>query len=351
MLPENHPRALVPIGDWGLGMSGGTNKSPRVSVLMPAHNAEQYIRESIESILSQTFRDFELLVLDDGSTDSTAVVARSYLDERLKLITNEANLGIIGTLNRGLNAARGEYVARMDADDVSAPDRFAKQVAFLDQHPDVAVVGTWFRFINHTGRQLLGCEPPYRPDDVRNALLFQNCIAHPSVMFRRSVVLATNGYDPSALYAEDYALWLSISERHDIANLPEYLLMYRVHPNQVSLRKLKAQWRASTSIRNAARSRMGQMKRGEFFRRIVNELRAGPGSLGRSYLDWSGIYAVMGEQQTSDSLSARGLLYSPLAPEMTLRRFCGIPAGLASAEQMRALRWYKHRLSAYVTRK
>ena len=115
---------------------------PKISVVMPAYNAENYIREAIDSILAQTFRDFEFLIIDDGSTDHTVEIIRSYSDSRIRLYQNERNMGVAATLNRGLDLARGEYIARMDADDISLPERFAKQAAYMDAHPDVAVCGS-----------------------------------------------------------------------------------------------------------------------------------------------------------------------------------------------------------------
>ena len=204
---------------------------PKVSVIMPAYNAEQYIEEAIDSILKQTFTDFELIILNDCSRDSTEEIIRSFWDPRIVYLKNEKNMGVAGTLNRGLAAACGEYVARMDADDIALPERFALQVEYLDSHPNTAVVAS--------AVELFGAQSGVRifsetSEALKVDLLFANCFAHPSVMMRTEMIRDLGGYDRSFEGVEDYHLWVRAVQKYEIASIPQVLLRYRIHPHQVT---------------------------------------------------------------------------------------------------------------------
>jgi glycosyltransferase involved in cell wall biosynthesis len=210
---------------------------PLVSVVMPVFNGEKYLSQAIDSILNQTFRDFEFIIIDDGSADGTAKLLQLYArkDARIRILS-QRNQGLISTLNRGCEESRGHYIARMDADDISVPDRFAKQVAFLGVHPEVAVVGGAAQFINDQGLLPDGLRHPTESAEVAVKLQTYCALAHPTVMMRRKVVKAVGGYRIAFPDAEDYDLWLRIAEGHDLANLPDIVLHYRLHANQVSNR-------------------------------------------------------------------------------------------------------------------
>lgn len=200
---------------------------PKVSVLMPVYNTEEvFLREAIESILNQTFQDFEFLIINDGSTNNAEDVILSYKDERIKYIKNEQNIGLIKTLNKGLELAQGEYIARMDSDDISLPERFEKQVKFLDENPDVGVLGTWFKYF--PSNRIIKTQTNSK--DIEECLLVNsNNIGHPTVMLRNSVFKNNNiKYDEEALYVEDYAMWLSLIDKIKFANLDKVLLKYRI---------------------------------------------------------------------------------------------------------------------------
>lgn len=208
---------------------------PEVTVLMSVYNGEPYVREAIESILGQTFEDFEFLIVDDGSTDGTREVTRSYADPRMHLIENERNLGLTTSLNRGLALSRGEFVARQDADDISEPERLARQVAFLREHPDVALLGSGYRRIDDGGRVIKEKNPVCDCTELRWRLLFYCPFVHSAVMLRRGAVLNQVGfYDETLSYAQDYELWHRIARRAAVANLPELLLRLRVHPRSMT---------------------------------------------------------------------------------------------------------------------
>lgn len=206
---------------------------PKVSVIMPAYNAEKYIKEAIDSVLGQTFRDFELIILNDCSKDRTEELILSYTDARIVYLKNQQNMGVAATLNRGLAAAKGELIARMDADDISLPARFARQVAYLDANPEVAVLGTNVETFDENGPICTGWSAT-DPAQMKVDLLFSCGLAHPSVMMRKAVIQALGGYDLDFEGMEDYELWCRVAENHGVTTLSEILFRYRVHGAQVT---------------------------------------------------------------------------------------------------------------------
>lgn len=200
---------------------------PRVSVVMSVYNGERYLRQAIESILAQTFRDFEFIIINDGSTDSTAHILAEVRDERIVLAHNGANIGLTCSLNCGLALARGEYIARMDADDISHPERFARQIAFLDAHPNYGLVGSWFEIIDLDGQVIGQARMMVDHDEIMLFLLHDSHFAHSAVMFRRACIDAVGPYDEAAGHVEDYELWLRISRHFRLYNLPAFLHQWR----------------------------------------------------------------------------------------------------------------------------
>lgn len=206
-------------------------KHPIVSVLMPVYNTkESHLREAIESILKQTHTDFELLILNDCSTDPNVErVVLSYRDKRVKYEKNEQNLGISGSRNKLVRMARGKYVAVMDHDDVSLPGRLAAQVAYLEQNPDIGVVGSFARELI-SGKTLT---LPVEDQDIKLATVFRSSIFHPAAMLRRSVFELAE-YEETYTPAEDYALWCRLLPHTQFHNIPEILFAYRNHKNNTS---------------------------------------------------------------------------------------------------------------------
>ncbi len=205
---------------------------PKISVIMPVYNAEKYVREAIDSILSQTFRDFEFIIIDDGSSDSSVDIVKAYHDERIRLYVNEQNMGVAKTLNKGLELATGEYIARMDSDDISLPQRFEKQLAYLENHRNVGVLGCGTEDFGE-GIPSRFSRPNSSSAEYKVDLFFNTCVAHPAVMMRRSA-LGSFRYEEKYNGLEDYVLWWRIAERHDIYSLSEVLFRYRKHKNQVT---------------------------------------------------------------------------------------------------------------------
>lgn len=210
---------------------------------MPVYNGEKYLREALDSILAQTFTDFEFIIVDDGSTDATMAILSSYNDPRLRLLKNQHNSGISASLNRGLSLARGQYLARMDCDDISHPDRFALQLRFLDENPSIDIVGSWIELIDENSRPT-GEVGQYisSPLALRWITLFSPPVAHPSVMLRRRLFDHCGQYDPLEEPAEDYGLWARLSLSVRFANLQSCLLRYRVHRSSVSLSRAVRQF-------------------------------------------------------------------------------------------------------------
>ncbi|MBI4606726.1 MAG: glycosyltransferase [Planctomycetes bacterium] len=214
---------------------------PKVSVVMPVYNGETYLRPAIASILDQTFRGFELLIINDGSRDGSVAVIESFTDPRVRLLDNATNKGLIHCLNQGLEAARGEYVARQDADDVALPERFEKQVLLLDASPGVALVGTWLQLIDGDDRPVWEWRYRTEPEAVRWALLFNSAAGHSSVMYRAEAARRAGGYSKKRLHAEDFDLWSRMARSGDLRNIPEKLVRYRIHPESVSSTSSAAQ--------------------------------------------------------------------------------------------------------------
>ena len=210
------------------------NSNPLVSVLMPVYNGEQFLHEAIESILQQTYLNFELLIINDGSTDSSERIILSYPDTRIKYVKNESNIKLIATLNKGFALAQGKYIVRMDADDYSVKERLQKQVAFMEANPEVTLAGSWFETIGDEPSRVVKYESDVT--FIRFKMLYQTQFCHPSVILRKSVtdqmpVL----FDRDYIHAEDYELFSRIAYAFRVSNLPEVLLKYRTHSGNVSV--------------------------------------------------------------------------------------------------------------------
>lgn len=208
---------------------------PKVSVLFPVYNGECYLKESIDSILNQTYKNFELLILlEYGSNQASRKIVESITDDRIRVIENKKEkLGLAKSLNLGMREARGEYVARMDADDISLPKRFEKQVKFLDRHPEIVMCGTAMKGLytdGHTDKRGYFTDP----DSIRFECMLGNPFGHPTVMWRKKEFLETELFYKDTPYSEDFELWKRVVELYPCANLKEYLLMYRLHEESAS---------------------------------------------------------------------------------------------------------------------
>ena len=208
---------------------------PRVTVLMPVYNAGHYLREAVESILAQTFGDFEFLIINDGSTDGSRKIVTSYTDPRIRLVDNERNLGLTPTLNRGLFLAHGDLIARQDPDDMSHPRRLEQQVRFLQDHPEVALLGTQGRVIDQEGNYLGPLDRSQEHISIQWFHLFDNSFIHTAVMFRKRVIWGElGGYDEAFSSSQDYDLFSKVLLSYCVSNLADRLVDYRVHSLSVT---------------------------------------------------------------------------------------------------------------------
>lgn len=221
------------------------NKStPKVSVLMSVYNGSRYLEESVESILNQTFTDFEFIIIDDGSTDESLSILKHYSqqDSRIQLIT-QPNIGLTKTLNKALALAQGEFIARMDADDISMPERFDRQVEYLENHPNCVALGCDVLQIDMDGAPICQMGVLLAHNEIEAQLLQGRggVIRHPAVMMRRDALVAIAGYRDNFQTAQDLDLYLRLAERGKLANLPEVLLKYRIHIASVNFAKYEQQ--------------------------------------------------------------------------------------------------------------
>ncbi len=207
---------------------------PAVSVLMPAYNAAAHICEAVDSVLAQTFQNFELLIVNDGSSDDTVALVESYSDDRIRLVNNEQNLGLPATLNKGISMCKAPYIARMDADDICYADRLQKQFDFMEDHPQVGLLGGWAKKFDAEEGDMI--HPATSSENLKINLLISCVFIHPSVMFRRSALGKLDVLYRDVV-AEDYDLWIRLAEVTEVANIPEFLLQYRVHGGQLTQSK------------------------------------------------------------------------------------------------------------------
>lgn len=206
---------------------------PLVTVFMAAFNGEAYIEKAIQSVLNQSFTDFELLIINDGSTDRTVDIVRQFTDPRVRLVHNDSNQGLTFTRNRGIEEAKGTYIAILDCDDIAMPDRLKAQTVFLGSHPEIAMCGGQGIMINTHGIQVGNLNVLAGHKNMSPELAFQNIFINSTLMIKRSAMIEAGGYRDYSP-AEDYDLSYRISLRHPVANLNEVLVAYRIHGNNIS---------------------------------------------------------------------------------------------------------------------
>lgn len=293
--------------------------NPLLSVVMPVRNAARFLHLAMDSILAQSYDSFEFIVIDDSSSDATAEILKAYRDPRVTLLKNERHRGLVDSLNAGIARARGEYVARMDGDDISHPERLAAELRVLESEANLALVGSYANVIDENGCPVTTFRPPTDSHEIYRILLNRNVFIHSSVMFRKRAVLEVGGYqmlraDSGA--AQDYHLWLRLADRYPLRNLPEVLVDYRIHDGQVTMQSLAAQRGCANLARTLAAKR--RVDRGEPYTRLsglrlLERWRAKPGSLGGDLLFLVDLYRRAGKERAALQLAWRGVLTSPLA--------------------------------------
>jgi glycosyltransferase involved in cell wall biosynthesis len=283
---------------------------------MSVHNEDRFVALAIESILHQTFEDFEFLIIDDGSTDQSLATIKRITDPRILLVSRE-NHGLTASLNEGLKLARGEYIARQDADDLSLAQRLEREVALLDAHPDIALVGTNYTVIDEDGRQVATTSVFTHPDDLAVAEVLSNQYGHGSVMMRRALVERLGGYDASVGYVEDYDLFVRISQVAKIANIAEPLYLWRRTPEGISASNRELQTRQTFAIRDREFRRVLE-RRSEF--KILSSFhpfgfypspRAYLEKKAMAFRDLAYLYRVNGRQWSSVIMQLAAFLHEP----------------------------------------
>ncbi|NBA85279.1 glycosyltransferase [Emticicia sp. CRIBPO] len=206
-----------------------------LSVILPVYNGEKYIKESVISILNQTFTDFELFVINDGSQDSTLNELSDIYDERLQVVSNEKNMGLIYSLNRGITLSKGaDYIARMDADDISMPDRFQEQIDFLKKNPSVGVVGSAMKYFSDDDKKERIVFRPSQNKQILSTFMFYNPLFHPTVIIKSSILGEKDIYPLNFPKNEDHAFWIELTRKTTFANINKVLLKYRRHDSNVT---------------------------------------------------------------------------------------------------------------------
>jgi glycosyltransferase involved in cell wall biosynthesis len=229
------------------------NSPPTVSVVMSVYNGERFLSEAVQSILGQSFSDFEFVIVDDGSTDKSSEILAQYMrrDDRIR-VHRHTNKGRAVSLNIGIELSKGRYIARMDADDVALPNRLKEQVDFMELHPEVGLLSGSYERIDAKGQPLDTVRLLPRDEEIKVAMLVSNAMCHPAAMFRREVAMACGGYRKVFLDADDYDLWLRMSERIQLANLEQPILRYRVHSKQASIANSRHQMLCVLAARTGA---------------------------------------------------------------------------------------------------
>lgn len=330
-------------------------KDSRVTVLMSVYNGEKYLREAIDSILDQTFTDFEFLIINDGSTDRTAEILQSYDDSRIRVINNEKNIGLTKSLNKGLKMARSEYIARMDADDVSMPTRLEKEVAFLDENKNVGLVGTYYLMMNENGKVLHTVKCLTKGKELKEKLLEGNQFGHGSVMFRAECIERVGLYREEVGSAEDYDLWLRISEVYDVVNIPEPLYKWRFNLKSISFRKKVQQDKFAELVRELAKERrqsgrdtLQTLERKEIDK-FLDRFLSGTNpesrkNIAKGYCDWSAILLGGNDYMGALKLLSKSFMYNPFYKGIWLLILKTLIIWLLPKPVISVLRSAKHRL-------
>lgn len=280
---------------------------PLVSVVMTVFNGELFLRRALDSILGQTYDCFELIVVDDASTDSTVDILAGYPDARLVVVRNAVNLGPYGAANAGLKRARGEYIARHDADDISHPERLEKQVAYLQIHPKVGLLHTDYRMVDAQDRELERVSLPTDNAELQKRLVKSNIFVHGTIMVRRALFEAVGGYREFFPVSQDYDLYLRIAELAELANLPEPLYGFRFHSSSISRTKRALQLACKSLAWSLAANRRAGLPEGPIPEDVIAAFPPDPKKL---FLDARGIsylYYASGQTGLAEEAVHRAL--------------------------------------------
>ncbi len=291
------------------------NNPPRVSVLMPVYNAQAYLAEAIDCILSQSFEDWELICVDDGSSDTSLAILHDYANRHGRIrVISRPNTGIVGALNDGLDAARGEYIARMDADDWCAEVRFARQVDYLDQHADCVALGSWIQRTDPYGSPAGSQEPPTEHDAIDRGLLDGDAsvMVHASLMMRVDALREVGGWCEGTDWVEDLDLFLRLAEHGRLANLPVYLYTYRRHVQSVCFRNYELMCSGLKDVLREAYGRRGIAD--QFDVESIRPDLAPKQSAAEHYRNWACHAIHAGNKTLACKHAAEAIKHAPLSP-------------------------------------
>ena len=286
------------------------DQSPTISVIMSVFNGKEYLADAVNSILNQTWSDFEFIVIDDGSTDGSTALLRELqaTDHRIRLV-HQQNIGLTASLNRAIHCARGEFIARMDSDDRSDANRFAAQLEYLASHPECVALGSWLLLIDPDGDALGEQRTPTSHDDIVDSLYRGiGALPHPSVLMRRASLERVGGYRESFRYAQDLDLWLRLSDFGKLANLVEPLLQYRLHPNSITSHKRRDQLAAARRAVQEACLRNDRPKPD------LASLEQTPPSTSRIYRGWSRLACAHGYTSAARKHAWNAFKSNPYTP-------------------------------------
>lgn len=233
--------------------------NPLISVILPVYNGEKYLEKAVSSILSQTYKNFELIIINDGSKDSSASIIAGFKDQRIRYVDNVDNIGLIATLNKGINIAEGDFIARMDSDDISYPNRFAEQIKCFELDDTLGVVGSSADIINENSEPRGLLKVPESHIDIKMGMLFTNQVIHPSVMLKKSVLtdFKDKVFDAKQLHVEDYALWVNLLDKTLFFNIQTPLIQYRIHGENISVVHSEQQSKTSLLLKNKISTSFG----------------------------------------------------------------------------------------------
>ena len=232
---------------------------PVVSVIMNVYNSQKYLEAAIKSIISQTYKNFEFIIIDDGSTDDSYKIINKWAKKDTRIIAKkQKNIGIPRTLNKAIKYAKGKYIARMDSDDISLPKRLQKEVKYLDNHPDISLVSSYIKIIDENDKIIGNFTPATADKEIKKTSIFSCQFNHSASMYRKKDFLEIDGYNPKFRYAQDFELWFRFMENYNVANIPEYLVLWRKTSEQVSTNKKNEQEKYATLAKKEA------IKRGQY---------------------------------------------------------------------------------------
>ena len=243
----------------------------KLSILLPVYNGENFLNQCIESMLNQTYDNFELLIIDDGSIDNSKNIINNYNDSRITFIENKKNIGLTDTLNKGLRQAKGDYIARIDQDDIALENRLLEQMDYLSKHPDIKLIGTWCEIIDENNNKIKSIRRPINRKKILEAFVSYNPFLHSSVIFEKSTALNLGGYSTSFVHAQDFDLWYKIASKNNVYNVPHELVKIRWHSQRATLSAQNKKHIKKESIEIYRRAIINSEIR--FFTRMMGRLR------------------------------------------------------------------------------